>query len=508
MPDTFTSRLKVRQPEDGAYEDSGAAVFADIMQRLDDSIAGAAFISMSDANYTLSTTNGDENEARKAMLVCSGALTANRYVIVPSVSKEYVVENGTSGGKSIIVSTTTSGGITIPNGKIGHVWCDGSTVKAANTWLPDGVGGGGSGGGSGGGGGGGGDDIDTSSFATISGSQTLSNKTLASPTLTGQTKNALGSGSAPSYTFNGDLNTGLYSPGADSVALATGGSGRLFVGSTGRVGIGLSSPSSALHLRQGSGAQTILLQDTSTTNTGWLQGGNSSGPFVSCGVGSPTAQVGVWKATPTANLHIGVFNKTGSYHIIQNGNADSQGDRILSIDVNATLSTAQFFHCINNGWSTTGAAMRVGANQATSRSINAAGSVNTAGNDYAEWHRKAPGCGEVKAGDLVGIDENDEITTTFADAIVFAIVSTEPAFVGGDVLEDESLGARLAYCGRVPVNDLDGAGCKAGWYVFPIEREDGGIGVAADLFGDLNNVGRIAKVDKDGVVTVRVALGA
>lgn len=52
---------------------------------------------------------------------------------------------------------------------------------------------------------------------------------------------SLGSASAPSIKFTGDPNTGIYSPGADQVALATGGTGRLFVDASGNVAVGSSS---------------------------------------------------------------------------------------------------------------------------------------------------------------------------------------------------------------------------------------------------------------------------
>jgi hypothetical protein len=45
----------------------------------------------------------------------------------------------------------------------------------------------------------------------------------------------LGSAGAPTITFTGDTNTGIYSPGADQVAVATNGTGRLFVDSSGRL---------------------------------------------------------------------------------------------------------------------------------------------------------------------------------------------------------------------------------------------------------------------------------
>ena len=43
----------------------------------------------------------------------------------------------------------------------------------------------------------------------------------------------VGSSTAPSITFNGDVNTGIYSPGADSLAITAGGTGRLTVNTTG-----------------------------------------------------------------------------------------------------------------------------------------------------------------------------------------------------------------------------------------------------------------------------------
>jgi hypothetical protein len=58
----------------------------------------------------------------------------------------------------------------------------------------------------------------------------------------------VGSAAAPTYTFTGDTNTGIYSPGADQVAISTNGTGRLFVDASGNVGLGLSNPSYPLEV--------------------------------------------------------------------------------------------------------------------------------------------------------------------------------------------------------------------------------------------------------------------
>ncbi len=70
---------------------------------------------------------------------------------------------------------------------------------------------------------------DLSNVAAATAATKLANQTVAF--------NA-GAAGTPGVTFSGDTNTGIYSPGADQVAISTNGTGRLFVASDGNVGIG------------------------------------------------------------------------------------------------------------------------------------------------------------------------------------------------------------------------------------------------------------------------------
>jgi len=61
---------------------------------------------------------------------------------------------------------------------------------------------------------------------------------------------ALGTQTAPSLSFTGDPNTGIYSPGADQVALTTAGSERVRIDSSGRLLVGTSTSTNNIRLNQ------------------------------------------------------------------------------------------------------------------------------------------------------------------------------------------------------------------------------------------------------------------
>ena len=81
----------------------------------------------------------------------------------------------------------------------------------------------------------------------------------------------LGSAASPSLTFTGDENTGIYSPGADQLAISTNGTGRLFVDASGNVGIG-GSPTAKLDVRG-----TLRVEDQATSPSIFLRDTDAAG---------------------------------------------------------------------------------------------------------------------------------------------------------------------------------------------------------------------------------------
>ena len=70
---------------------------------------------------------------------------------------------------------------------------------------------------------------------------------------------ALGTALLPSISFVSDPNTGIYSPGADQLAVATNGAGALFVDAFGRVGVGAISSGARFEVRGGSGPYMYIV---------------------------------------------------------------------------------------------------------------------------------------------------------------------------------------------------------------------------------------------------------
>ena len=172
-----------------------------------------------------------------------------------------------------------------------------------------------------------------------------------------------------------------------------------------------------------------------------------------------------------------------------------------------------------------GAACLYVGSMTTGRSINARGTVNASGSDYAEYMIK-DGNFTIAKGDICGITASGTLTNVFTDALTFVVKSTNPSIVGGDNWATESqLGVqplptdtqaftewsrkyeelraavdRVAFAGQVPVNVT---GAIPGQYIVPVDDNGGISGIAKDkadltLVEYMQAVGKVVAIEDDG----------
>jgi hypothetical protein len=204
----------------------------------------------------------------------------------------------------------------------------------------------------------------------------------------------------------------------------------------------------------------------------------------------------------------------------------TEGNQLSDFD-NGTTSVWRTYAVSGGGLgNAAAAAWKVNRNSSTSRSINAEGTINASGADYAEYMQKA-GDFTIAKGDICGVTVNGLLTNVFADAISFVVKSTNPSYVGNDTWGGEDIVGpkpnaddvellaqweialqvvrqavdRIAFAGQIPVNVTD---ATPGQYIIPIEAAGGGItGIAKNeaeltLIEYIGAVGKVVAIENDG----------
>lgn len=240
----------------------------------------------------------------------------------------------------------------------------------------------------------------------------------------------------------------------------------------------------------------------------------------------------------------GPILRTGPECVIAGVN-QSQGQLNVNIP-----NSAQFYVSAGSAGSSSLCAINAGSNTTTGRSINANGTINASGADYAEYLVKSLRCGIAVPGQILGIDVGGQLTDKWDRAIAFVVKSTNPCMVGGDSWAqllgarpavshrgeddtDDSWAARnaaysaalatfdaeleqlrqtvdrIAFSGQVPCNVH---GATPGQYLVPV-RQGEGIGAIAVNEDDLTlkqymrAIGKVIAIEDDGRarIVVKVA---
>ncbi|MES2965528.1 MAG: hypothetical protein V4760_16730, partial [Bdellovibrionota bacterium] len=303
----------------------------------------------------------------------------------------------------------------------------------------------------------------------------------------GQITAGSGTAAVPTFSIFGDTDTGLYSSAAGSFGISTNGTKAIEANGSQYVTIGTDNwgnktglsndvglagnPSGTGMLEMytdGTGNYWGRTDDSANKGYRWTWYGSTHGTsalqndltldFNTGGaanrvltVDGVSRYVGIGTTTPVARLDV---------------NQVSAG----SMAIQATNNGTSFFKVLNpaggatNSWNAANAVMYVGRDTGTSRSINAAGSINATGADFAEWVPWTSASPKPEAGSLIKYKKTWVVVSSKETA----------AFIGNDT-QDEANSILIAFVGQVPVK-VKGP-VKEGDLIIPMKD---GYGIAVD----------------------------
>ena len=139
---TFTSRIRLEKQANGENSGTwGTVLNQNVIDLVDEAIAGYTIVSCSATAVTLTTNNGSSDQARSAVLELQGTLTSSVDIRIPSVSKIYYVKNNTSGSYPITLKTAaTTAKTTVAQGGTAPFICDAVNVIAGQDAVGLGLG--------------------------------------------------------------------------------------------------------------------------------------------------------------------------------------------------------------------------------------------------------------------------------------------------------------------------------------------------------------------------------
>jgi len=146
-----------------------------------------------------------------------------------------------------------------------------------------------------------------------------------------------GSAAAPSFSFDGDPNTGIFNPAADTLAFAEGGVEAMRIDSSGRLGIGttgpnytldISAPQGNINVTSSTGTNNAFLRVNNTGGTGYIGLDSSAG-----GLGAPYS-FNIW--------HSGNYPIVFATNNTERARIDSSGRLLVGTSSTSEVARAVF----------------------------------------------------------------------------------------------------------------------------------------------------------------------
>ena len=131
MASSYTSRINLELQADGENPNSwGDILNNNVIQLVDDAVAAYTSVTLSSTDYALTTNDGATNQARSAMLEIVGTVSSDSNLIIPGVSKFYIIKDKSvrQNSSAIKIKTAAGTGYTVAASATKLIFSDGVSV--------------------------------------------------------------------------------------------------------------------------------------------------------------------------------------------------------------------------------------------------------------------------------------------------------------------------------------------------------------------------------------------
>lgn len=132
MPSTYSSLLRLELMAFEEKEDLWGPILNQQLEQLERAVDGVFDVSTATGTVTLSDSDGEENESNYRRIRCTATLTGNLTIVVPNRTLSYIIENATNGSFTVTVKTSSGTGYVVQQGYTQEVFCNGSNVVYPN----------------------------------------------------------------------------------------------------------------------------------------------------------------------------------------------------------------------------------------------------------------------------------------------------------------------------------------------------------------------------------------